>query len=90
MFLRSRLGVPEVIVVVTPWSAVRRESFSVDGMVSLLDFLAFDSLASGTGFRLDGLLGLGAACVGTEGERASGITGVYLDTGDDVRGEFET
>lgn len=43
-----------MIVVVTPWSAVRRESFSVEGGVSLLGFLAFDSLTSGTEFRFEG------------------------------------
>lgn len=56
MFLRSRLGVPEVIVVVTPlYSVVRKERFSVASGVSLLGFLAFESFASGTDFRLEGL-----------------------------------
>ena len=91
IFLRSRLGVPEVIVVVTPpYSAVRRESFSVDEGFSLLGFLAFDSFVSGTELRLDGLVALGAVCVGVEGERLSGVVKASLDPGDNVRGEAET
>ena len=89
IFLRSRFGVPAVIVVVTPWSAVRRESFSVDGGVSLLGFPVFNSLTSGTEFRFEGLGATGAVCVGVEGERVSGVMGATLDPGDMVRGGVE-
>lgn len=77
-------------MVTPPCSAVRRESFSVDDGFSLLIFLAFDSFASVTDFRLEGLGALGAICVGVEGERVSGVGGANLDPGDDVRGELET
>lgn len=78
-----------IVVVTPPCSAVRRESFSVDGF-SLLDFLVFDSFASATEFRLEGLGALGAIGVRVEGERVSEIVGANLDPGDNVRGEFET
>ena len=88
-FLRSRLGVvefPDVIVVVTPCSEVRKLSLSVDGgAFSRLLFLTSDSLVSGTGFKVPEVSIAGVVGAALVGERAAVLDWTSLVDGDDDR-----